>query len=498
MSGVNNSKFVKLTNYIAKAVKTHPFSYVKEHLIKKKWPLEMIDRAYAEVLKHETTSKIQNVANDKKTEILTALNFRTKKTRQELIEEVLSPVRKRHFFDNIREESKESKKETGGGSSLSKKESKDKSDNDIVKEALRLAETVIETQNMNAKLGASPKTKQKNNDSFTSSISEDEKIREEREELEAQRIALEAERERLEAIKNMDQNKPSTTIKKVERKRHEEDKKIDPSLLETKLSLLETRLSNFDDAFEEKKFKKEVLYEEVELSTEPIGDRAQTGIPGLDPIIQGGLRRNTTTLVGGGPGSGKSIFGMQFLINGIERFNEPGIYIVFENTKKTIFSIFEQFKWDLPKYEKEKKLGILLFTPEQMQKTIESGGGTLRDAVDSIHAKRIVIDSISEFLMLFRTEMAQRKAYRDLFTMLAKLKSTSVVVVEQETDPQKHNASILEYRADAVVLLYNERLGDIRQRGLEVFKMRGTKHAGRVFPMKIVDSGVVILSGATK
>lgn len=260
------------------------------------------------------------------------------------------------------------------------------------------------------------------------------------------------------------------------------------------LENLEEQLKDFKDFKKEETYKNEIIIDPVDNVLQPVGDRAQTGIPGLDPVIQGGLRRNTVTLVAGGPGSGKTTLGIQYLINGIDTFKENGIYITFEQTRKDIYNIFDQNGWDLLKLEKENKLQILRLTPEQTLKILEAGGGTLRDAVESIHASRIVIDSISDLLMLFKADFSRRKFLIDLFELMNKLECTTVVIAEQETDPLKHASQVTEYQVDGVILLYNERIGDIRQRGLEIFKMRGTKHAGRIFPMKLSNQGVSIIT----
>ena len=319
--------------------------------------------------------------------------------------------------------------------------------------------------------------------------------------LEEERLALQRERELLLEEKKyfleMQQAMKSSPKKdKVKPISVSEDKPSNTEHLETKLRLLEERLKNaeFSESSKQKEFKNEVELEEIQFVREPVGDRAQTGIIGLDPVIQGGFRRLSTTLVAGGPGSGKTIFAMQYLINGIQQFNETGVYITFDKTKEELFALFSNFGFDLEALEKEKKLSILRFTPEQVSKIIDAGGGSLRDSIDAIHASRIVIDSISDLLMLYNGDMAKRRACVDLFDMFVKLKTTTLVVAEQEVNPLKHVSNVLEYQVDGVILLYNERAGDVRQRALEIFKMRGTKHAGRIFPMRITDTGIIINS----
>jgi KaiC/GvpD/RAD55 family RecA-like ATPase len=229
----------------------------------------------------------------------------------------------------------------------------------------------------------------------------------------------------------------------------------------------------------------------------PDVERVATGIPGLDEVIEGGLVRNTSILVGGGAGCGKTIFCMQFLVNGVDQYNENGVFITFEENPIELMDDFKRFGWDLEKKIKDKKLAIIHFTPEEVSKFLESGGGIVRDTIESIDAKRVVIDSLTAFTLLFKDELATRKAVLSLFESMAKWNVTTLLTSEQEPDPDKHTSTILEFEVDGVILLYNVRKGDVRERSVEVFKMRATQHSAKIFPMKIEDSGITIFPEET-
>ncbi|MFT4310517.1 MAG: RAD55 family ATPase [Candidatus Woesearchaeota archaeon] len=235
-----------------------------------------------------------------------------------------------------------------------------------------------------------------------------------------------------------------------------------------------------------------LMVDKVELAKEPVGDRAQTGIVGFDAIIEGGLKRKTATMIAGGPGSGKSTMGLQYLYNGAMQYQEPGIYITFEQQTDALVEAGIMFGWDMQRVQDEHLLVIREYTPEQLHKMLTAGGGSFRDLIDSIGAVRVVIDSITAFMLMYKGEKAQRKACIDLFHSLAKWGCTTVVIVEEEYKSGDHHSSVLEYETDGVIILYNERKGDIRQRSLEIFKMRGTRHAGRIFPMKLTPQGLVV------
>jgi circadian clock protein KaiC len=224
-------------------------------------------------------------------------------------------------------------------------------------------------------------------------------------------------------------------------------------------------------------------------------ERVPTGIEGLDNIIEGGIRRFTNVLIEGGAGCGKSIFCMQFLVKGIELYNETGVYISFEEEKHEMFTAMLRFGWDLQKLEDQGKFAYLRYNPEQVEKVLSGSGGLIRDVIEKINAKRIVIDSISAFTMLYNDPLAKREATLNLFKTIKKWGCTTFVVGQpefSEYDADKHPFNVLEYECDGVVRLYNMRDHNLRTRTVEVFKMRATKHASKTFTMEITDNGIVI------
>jgi len=221
-------------------------------------------------------------------------------------------------------------------------------------------------------------------------------------------------------------------------------------------------------------------------------DRVPTEIPGLDDVMEGGFERCSTNLVAGGAGSGKTIFGVQFLVNGALKFNEPGVYLTFEENKKKLQKHMLKFGWDLEKLEQQKKLATIEYMPEHVEKLIEEGGGVIENTVSRLNAKRIVIDSLTAFTLLFRTDLEKKKACLAFFKMLQKWGCTTLLIAEYEPDYEKHRSTLMEFEVDGVILLYNLRKGDYRERSLEILKLRGTHHSSSIFLMKITDQGMVI------
>ncbi|MDP2749948.1 MAG: ATPase domain-containing protein [Nanoarchaeota archaeon] len=226
-------------------------------------------------------------------------------------------------------------------------------------------------------------------------------------------------------------------------------------------------------------------------------ERTSTGIPGLDDMIQGGFIKKSINIIAGSPGAGKSIFAIQFIIDGIKNHDENGIYISFEEKKESFYKYMLQFGWDLEAYERQGKFAYIRYSPEQVDQLLEEGGGIVENISQKINAKRIAIDSITAFTLLHRNELATRESLLKLFDLINKWGCTTIATAEQESDPEKHKPSVIEFEADGVILLYNFRKKDIRQRVAEILKMRGTKFTQKIFPIKITKEGIVFYPDET-
>lgn len=222
-------------------------------------------------------------------------------------------------------------------------------------------------------------------------------------------------------------------------------------------------------------------------------ERTKTGISELDSLIEGGVEKNSVNLIAGSAGSGKSIFCTQFIVYGAEVLNEPGVYICFEERKERFFSHMALFGWDLAKLEAQKKFVFVEYTPEQVKRMIEEGGGLIENIVSKIKAKRIVIDSITSFALLYQNEVQKKEAALDLFELLRKWNVTAFVTQEiTEDQVEKQEPGELGFEADSVILMYFIKEQNTRKRAIEILKMRGTKHSKRILPLDITPKGVVI------
>lgn len=203
--------------------------------------------------------------------------------------------------------------------------------------------------------------------------------------------------------------------------------------------------------------------------------RVPTGIPEFDELIQGGLLKNSVNLVTGGAGTGKTIFAIQFLVEGIKKHNEPGMYLTFEEKKEKLYEDMLKFGWDLKKYEKKGKFIYLHYTPEQVQQEVIKRGGILDSMIPETKIKRFVIDSITSFALLYKDELKKREDALTLFELINKWNVTALLTAQVEAPADHTISAALEFEVDGIIKLYHIKKKGIRERAMEILKMRGTR-----------------------
>jgi len=227
-------------------------------------------------------------------------------------------------------------------------------------------------------------------------------------------------------------------------------------------------------------------------------ERVKIGVPGLDKIIQNGLAMGSVNLVTGGTGTGKSIFGGQFLWYGLQH-NEPGVFISSEETPEDIKNDWLKFGWDFEKYEKKKKFIIKFADPFG----VRDGFSIFEEAdftsiftkeVKKINAKRLVVDSIS-VLGLYLKDLHELR--KKLFMLVQDIKKTGVTAILtseiQEGSNKISRFGIEEFIVDGVIVLRSVPLGKIVQRTLEVKKMRRTKIEEGTHSMEFYKDGIKVV-----
>ncbi|MBI2080031.1 AAA family ATPase [Candidatus Micrarchaeota archaeon] len=142
-------------------------------------------------------------------------------------------------------------------------------------------------------------------------------------------------------------------------------------------------------------------------------DFLKTGIPGLDPICGGGFPRDSIVTLSGPTGSGKSTFGMQYLVEGASKFKEPGLYISIEETKDSMHANMSGYSWDLEKLEKSKQLVFLDYPVSEVDQFVAQNSA-IAEIINTMGITRVVVDSIMPVALLFSNDDEKKKGFLKL------------------------------------------------------------------------------------
>ncbi len=211
-------------------------------------------------------------------------------------------------------------------------------------------------------------------------------------------------------------------------------------------------------------------------------DRVHSGITGLDQLIGGGIPDKDLILLSGECGAGKSIFGMQFLLQS----RESGVYVSFEDEASKIIETATVYGWDLKSLQKANKLRILRYDPFKIEDIIEVIESNIRE----IGARRVVLDSVSALGIYMKDSSELRRMMLKMDSVLRKNKCTTILISEMV--PGKKGISrfgVEEFVADGVIVLRKYFLGGTYKRGLTVWKMRGSDHSHEIHSYDISSSG---------
>jgi len=226
--------------------------------------------------------------------------------------------------------------------------------------------------------------------------------------------------------------------------------------------------------------------------------KAPTGIPGLDDITHGGIPRGRTTLVCGGPGCGKTVLGMEFLVHGAVEYGEPGLFVSFSETTDNLLADFHSLGIDIESLLQGNLLRIsqVLLSPEEFVEVgVFSLDGLLirlDQKIGEIGAKRVVLDSIETVYSVLSNSGVLRNEIARLIYWLKEKGVTAIVTGERGTENlTRHGFD--EYASDCVILLDHRVTEQISKRRVRVVKYRGSGHGADEYPFIIGASGVSVL-----
>ena len=225
--------------------------------------------------------------------------------------------------------------------------------------------------------------------------------------------------------------------------------------------------------------------------------KCPTGIKGFDQITAGGLPKNRTTLICGSAGSGKTLLGLDFLIKGAANYNEPGIFMSFEETEDELYKDVASLSLDLQGLVSQKKIlleHVLLERRDIQELDFNLEGILIRleHAIDAIGAKRVVIDSIESLFAGLTDAGILRLEIKRLFRWLKNKRVTAIVTGEPGHDSYTRHG-LEEYLSDCIILLDNRVNQEIAIRRIRVIKYRGSNHGTNEYPFVIDKNGLSVI-----
>ncbi|NII81306.1 circadian clock protein KaiC [Pedobacter riviphilus] len=223
-----------------------------------------------------------------------------------------------------------------------------------------------------------------------------------------------------------------------------------------------------------------------------------TGISGLDEVTLGGLPSGRPTLICGDAGCGKTLFSIEFIVKGALYYNEPGVFMAFEEKAEELKANVAPLGFDLEQLEKDKKIKLdyVHIDRSEIEETgeydLEGLFIRLGYAIDSIGAKRVVLDTIENLFSGLRNAAVLRAEIRRLFQFL-KSKGVTAIITGERGGNRLTRQGLEEYVSDCVILLDHRITNQISTRRLRIVKYRGSFHGTNEYPFLIDDEGISVL-----
>ncbi|MDH5390906.1 MAG: hypothetical protein OEX10_07125 [Candidatus Bathyarchaeota archaeon] len=235
--------------------------------------------------------------------------------------------------------------------------------------------------------------------------------------------------------------------------------------------------------------------------------RVSTGVEGLDNMLGGGLPFGHSVLVCGGPGSGKTVFGVQFLYQGAIKYGETGLYVSLDENPSRLKRHVSGFGWDIDKLEKNGKILVVDASPiRTIPGEIKVGElsigkndfalyslwAIIRAKAQEIRAKRVVIDPISNLAFQFPNVSERRRALLDLFQTISDIRVTSLIMTELRSTSLARKVRSEEFLSQGVIIFHTLAEGGRIIRAVQIEKMRGVPHDHQLRPYEINEKGIEV------
>lgn len=226
--------------------------------------------------------------------------------------------------------------------------------------------------------------------------------------------------------------------------------------------------------------------------------KTPTGITGLDEITGGGIPKGRPTLVCGDAGCGKTLMSVEFIVKGAIEFDEPGVFMAFEEKSDELAANSTSLGFDLEELVAQKKIRIdhVHIDPSEIEETgeydLDGLFVRLNYAIDSIGAKRVVLDTLENLFSGLSNQALLRAEIRRLFQWL-KQKGVTAIITGERGDGKLTRQGLEEYVSDCVILLDHRVINQISTRRLRIIKYRGSVHGTNEYPFLIDEDGISVL-----
>ena len=224
----------------------------------------------------------------------------------------------------------------------------------------------------------------------------------------------------------------------------------------------------------------------------------KTGVLGLDEMLSGGIPEGHTVAVLGSAGTGKSTFALQFIFTGLQN-NENCVYLSLEESEENLMKTGMIFGWDLKPYIDNKKLTLVNFNRFNFKEMINRFESDLPKLMKSLNIKRLVIDPITLYEMVYDTE-SERRDHLFNFAQVIKQMDITVVMTSEisKENPYCSKYGLIEYITDGVIIMRQVRREDLIAvtTFIEILKMRHIDHSKEIKPYSITKNGIVVHSGS--
>ncbi|MBN1564223.1 MAG: AAA family ATPase [Anaerolineae bacterium] len=220
--------------------------------------------------------------------------------------------------------------------------------------------------------------------------------------------------------------------------------------------------------------------------------RVKSGIPGMDEMLGGGFIPESAILLRGAPGTGKTTFGLQYLLEGVRR-GETGMFISFEEFPQSLYRDAESLGWNLPEIEQAGKLRIMFTSPKVLQQSLATPESNLLRTIHDLDIRRVVVDSLTHFTQQITDEHELRQVYHQVTSAFRREGVTAIYLGEEmRSDYTAHERGRLSFVVDNMIMLRYLEVDSAIERAIVVLKMRSSAHDTAIRSYEIGANGITI------